>query len=137
MKIRAFVFAFVALASMGCGGASSGTTANDPSTMGAQSLEGHAFAVTLVEEGQAPVKDTLKFAGGKFESTVCTPLGFPTSDYTSKSEGDATDFHALAKHPDGTTVEWQGHIQGKTIQGTATRTMSGKTSVGKFTGELQ
>jgi hypothetical protein len=130
---------------LGCAGASAtgAPTASAPSPAAgaagaaAAALDGRSYDVTL-ETPEAPaLKDTLRFANGKFESTACTTLGFPEwSDYLVRTDADAIAFHVLAKHPSGTTMDWSGSVKGDAVDGTATRTMNGKTDVLKFKGSL-
>ncbi len=84
------------------------------------------------------MKDTLHFVNGQFESSACTPLGFSKwSDYAAHPEGDSIAFHALAKHPSGSTMDWKGSIKSDAVEGTATRTMNGKTEDLKFKGAFR
>jgi hypothetical protein len=99
------------------------------------SVDGKSFDVTLEISGESAEKDTLKFATGKFESTACTGVGFAQwTEYSSKAENGATSFHVVTKHPDGTTIDWNGSVHGDAIEGTATRTVKGKAGTGKFSG---
>jgi hypothetical protein len=144
MKLR-HSYAIVFFGSLfACGGASSSMVApaNSPVSpaptatgLEATALDGRSFEVMLEMQDAAPVKDTLRFTGGRFESTACTALGFPQwSDYAARADGDAITFHVIAKHPSGTTMDWNGIIKGGVAQGTASRTMNGKTDVMKFKG---
>ncbi len=137
-RIHAVAFAVVSLAIGACGSADKQAAAPTTTTSSPSTLEGKSYDVTLLM-GSDTVKDSLVFNGGKFESTACTEHGFPkSSEYTSKPGVDTTDFHALTKHPDGkTTIDWNGKVKGNTIEGTATRTMDGKTENGTFKGELK
>jgi hypothetical protein len=148
MKLRhsyALVFFGCLLASGACGGAASSmvapenspAVAPEPTAAGPQAtaLDGRSFEVMLEIPDSAPVKDTLRFTGGRFESTACTALGFPQwSDYAARADGDAIAFHVIAKHPSGTTMDWNGIVKGGVAEGTASRTMNGKTNVLKFKG---
>ena len=127
---RLLVLTAIALA--GCGGAMAGTTAATPSVA---PLDGSAFDVTLAFPGEAPVKDTLRFQGGRFELTACTAVGFPEwSDYRAEVEAGAVAFAAIARSPDGTTMDWKGTVNGDAVEGTATRTLSGHTTTGAVHG---
>jgi hypothetical protein len=96
---------------------------------GAASLDGTSYDVTLAFPGEAVVKDTLRFERGRFESTACTAVGFPQwSDYGATQESGALAFAALARNPDGTTLDWRGTVRGEVVDATATRTMGGRTS---------
>jgi hypothetical protein len=101
-------------------------------------LDGRAYDVVLVFPDAPPQKDTLRFANGKFESTNCTTLGFPQwSDYTAQASADAIPFHALAKHPSGTSMDWSGSVKGDAVDGSVHREMNGKTDVLTFKGSLR
>jgi hypothetical protein len=96
---------------------------------GASSLDGTSYDVSLAFPGEAVVKDTLRFEGGRFESTACTAVGFPQwSNYDATQESGALAFAALVRNPDGTTLDWHGTVRGDVVDATATRTMGGKTS---------
>jgi hypothetical protein len=134
----AFVSTLVA-----CGGAAADSPPVSPSAAAdaplAASLDGRSYEVTLDIPDSTPVKDTLRFDRGRFESTACTALGFPEwSDYSTRSESDGVVFHVLAKHPSGTTMNWNGSVQrGGSVEGTADRNMNGKTDRIRFKGSLR
>jgi hypothetical protein len=135
MNMRnSYVLAFVSTL-LACGGAS---VASPPASVPAASpLDGRSYDVTLEIPGAPAQKDALNFADGRFESTACTSLGFPKwSDYAAHREADATTFHALAKHPSGTTMDWNGSVHGDAVEGTAIRTMNGKSDALTFKGSL-
>jgi hypothetical protein len=125
---------------LGCAGASSAATPSvspAPSAQGTP-LDGQSFDVMLEIPDAPAVKDTLRFANGKFESTACTTLGFPEwSDYSTRPSPDAVVFHVLTHHPSGTTMNWNGTVKGAAVDGTAKRTMNGKTDVLAFKGLLR
>jgi hypothetical protein len=131
MKLQArSLLAIVLLA--GCAG---GATPQPSSPAAAPNiaLDGRSFEVTLDIPDATAVTDTLRFVGGKFESTACTALGFPEwSDYEARPAGDAVAFHVLATHPSGTTMDWNGNVRGDAVDGTANRTVNGKTDVLRF-----
>jgi hypothetical protein len=96
---------------------------------GAGSLDGTSYEVTLAYPGEAAMQDTLRFQGGRFESTACTAHGFPQwSDYSATPESGALAFAVLTRNPDGTTVDWRGTVRGEVVDATATRTMGGRTA---------
>jgi hypothetical protein len=135
MKLRnGYALAFVG-SLLACGGASaSGPPASAPA---GSPLDGRSYDVTLEGADAPPIKDALNFANGRFESTACTSLGFPKwSDYSAHVDGDATTFHGLAKHPSGTTMDWNGSVKGDAVEGTAMRSMNGKSDAFKFKGAL-
>ncbi|HXX70284.1 MAG TPA: hypothetical protein VEK07_24100 [Polyangiaceae bacterium] len=133
------------LALIGCLVGCSGAAASSPAAMpipaaraDPATLDGRSFDVTLEIPDSTPVKDTLRFDHGNFESTACTALGFPQwSPYVVQADSDQLAFHALAKHPSGTTMDWKGGIKGSAVEGTANRNMSGKTDLIRFRGSLQ
>jgi hypothetical protein len=128
--IRSLAIASIALA--GCGGATTGPTT--PAS-GASPLDGTAYEVTLAFPGEAPVKDTLRFQAGHFESTACTAVGFPEwSDYRAQIDAGAIAFAVLARNPDGTTMDWKGTVSGDAVEGTATRTLAGQASTASVHG---
>jgi hypothetical protein len=101
-------------------------------------LDGRSFDVTLESADSQPVKDTLVFQGGRFESTACTSLGFPQwSDYAAGTDGSATTFRGMAKHPSGATMDWNGKVVGDAVEGTALHTTNGKTSTMTFKGSAR
>jgi hypothetical protein len=140
MKQHLLPIAVVVLSSLAfaCGGAtrpvaSPTMTAGIPET----SLEGRSFDVTL-DAPDGATKDTLRFAQGKFESTTCTPMGFAQwTDYATNMEAGATKFRVVTRHPQGTQIAWEGTVRGEAIEGTATRTMNGKTEAAKFSGKAK
>ena len=122
---------------LACGGApaKSPPVETTASTPAAGALDGRSYEVMLDIPGQAPQKDTIRFANGRFESTACTALGFPKwSDYEAHPDGKNVTFRGVAKHPSGTTMNWTGTIERNSLEGTATRTMNGKTDVMKVSG---
>jgi hypothetical protein len=123
----------------GCGGAAATTGPADAaaSSTGTFALEGKSYDVALAFPGETTEKDTLHFAGGKFESTACTAVGFPEwSEYRARDEHGATEFKVVTRHPDGTTMEWSGTADATAVMGTATRTIKGQPVVGSFRGSL-
>ncbi|HZU82548.1 MAG TPA: hypothetical protein VE987_06515, partial [Polyangiaceae bacterium] len=58
------------------------------------------------------------------------------SGYAARQDGGGVAFHAVAKHPSGTTMDWNGSIKGDAVDGTANRTMNGKTDLIRFKGSL-
>jgi hypothetical protein len=136
MKTRNLVATLlVSLPLAACG--ASATTATPPVTamQGAAPLDGAAYDVTLEFPGEAPQKDTLSFTSGSFESSACTSLGFPRwTAYQARNDGGSVAFDVRTLHPEGTTVEWHGTVRGDGIEGTANRTMKGKTAAGTFRG---
>ncbi|MBV9946923.1 MAG: hypothetical protein JOZ69_08755 [Myxococcales bacterium] len=126
-----------------CGGAAAGTPAVGPAAATADApaaapLDGRSYEVTLDIPGSGPVKDTLRFERGRFESKACTALGFPEwSDYAARTEREAVAFHVLAKHPAGTTMDWNGSVQEGAVEGTADRIMNGKIDHIRFKGSLR
>jgi hypothetical protein len=100
-------------------------------------LDGKSYDVTLETPDAPPQKDTLRFSGGKFESTACTAMGFPEwTDYAAQPSGNGVGFQVTTKHPSGTTVAWNGTVDGETVEGTANRAMNGKTDVLHFKGSI-
>ncbi len=136
MKTQTFVFiaaASLTLAACGAGAASAPPAAAASSS--APALDGAAYDVMLEFPGEAAVKDTLSFTSGRFESSACTSVGFPKwTDYHSRLDGGNIAFDVTTHHPEGSTVEWHGTVRGDTIEGTANRSMKGKTSAGTFRG---
>jgi hypothetical protein len=123
-----------------CGGAATapGPASPAPAAPESAGLDGRSFQVTLLMPDAPAVADTLRFSSGRFESTACTNLGFPQwSEYVARPEGEGVAFHALTKHPSGTTMDWNGRIKGGEVEGTANRTMNGKTDVLTFKGSAK
>jgi hypothetical protein len=138
-----FALAFVCSVSA-CGGATAGgAPGGSPAALSASSssagaLDGRSYEITLEVPGEPAVKDTLLFANGQFESTACTSLGFPKwSTYAARADGEAIGFQGLAKHPSGTTMDWNGKAKSDRVEGTAMRTMNGKTDALRFEGRLR
>jgi hypothetical protein len=124
---------FVSLSIAGCGAGAA--TAPAAATPGAATLDGAAYDVMLEYPGETPLKDTLSFTSGRFESSACTSHGFPKwTDYQARTEAGSVAFDVTTHHPEGTTVEWHGTVHGDAIEGTANRTMKGKTEAGTFRG---
>ena len=135
MKLRNSIALALVVSLLACGGASASAPA--VSAAAASPLDGRSYDVTLESPDAPPIKDALHFANGRFESTACTSLGFPKwSDYAARVDGDATTFHALAKHQSGTTMDWNGNVTADAVEGTAIRTMNGKSDAFKFKGSI-
>jgi hypothetical protein len=122
-----------------CGGAAATNSpgAASPASAAPESagLDGKSFQVMLQIPDANAVADTLRFDRGQFESTACTGMGFPQwSQYAAQPDGETVAFHVLTKHPSGTTMDWNGRIKGRDVEGTANRTMNGKTEVLTFKG---
>jgi hypothetical protein len=129
-----------------CGGAAQSGALGQPSAPASASseafragaLDGRSFEVVLEMPDAPAIPDTLHFVNGKFESTACTTLGFPQwSEYNAGTSGDGIAFHVLAKHPSGTAMDWNGTVKGERVDGTANRTMNGKTEAVRFKGSLR
>jgi hypothetical protein len=129
-------FVVVLSSLVGCG--ASATPAPEratPSSGRAAVLDGTSYEVTLAFPGEAPLKDTLEFRGGRFESTACTAVGFPEwTEYRSTSDGRAIAFEVAARHPAGSTMQWSGTVASGAAEGTAKRTMQGTVATGTFRG---
>jgi hypothetical protein len=101
-------------------------------------LDGTAYEVTLTFPGEPPVKDTLDFEAGRFESTACTSIGFPKwTEYRSRADGAAIAFEVATRHPEGTTMQWAGTVASGAAEGTAKRTMGGTIANGTFRGAVR
>jgi hypothetical protein len=137
MKKRTVLVLVIMTSLTACGGGIDGARPGNAAAPGPTSatLDGRSYDVTLEAPDEAPKKDTLRFSGGKFESTACTALGFPEwSDYVAQAQGNEVAFQATTRHPSGTTLTWKGSIQGDAVDGTANRAMNGKTDVLHFKG---
>jgi hypothetical protein len=88
-------------------------------------LDGRTYKVLLGPEGKKGDEDTLTFARGKFESSMCVPLGFKAAKYEAKGEGEVA-FTVVVKNEKGQTNNWKGTIRGDQIDGTLTCTGSGE-----------
>lgn len=109
--------------------------AGSPPGAGTATLDGSSFDIVLEMPGEQPEKDTINFAAGKFESAVCTPLGFPKwTPYQAREAGGAIEFTVITRHPAGTIMDWKGAARGDSITGTVVRTLEGKVSTGNFKG---
>jgi len=118
-----------------CGGSTPAPQSTAGMAVGATALDGSSFDIVLEMPGETPEKDTINFAGGKFESAVCTPLGFPKwTPYQTRAAGGATEFLVITRHPSGTTMDWKGSVRGDKVEGTVVRTLEGKVSTGPFKG---
>jgi hypothetical protein len=125
----------LSLSLVACGAAAPTTPPTAVASSGAPALDGAAYDVMLEFPGEAPVKDTLSFTSGRFESSACTTLGFPRwTDYRSRTDSGNVAFDVTTHHPEGTSVEWHGTVRGDVIEGTANRSLKGKTSAGTFRG---
>lgn len=128
----ALVLACLSLAA--CGGVSAHLPANAPVAAADEvcALDGKSYEITMTLPGD---EDTLSFAGGRFESSASTPLGFPRwTRYEARKCGNSVEFHVLTRHPDGTIVEWNGAVKGDTVEGTATRILNGRAATTPFVG---
>ena len=114
-SVAASVFA-VLLASAACSSAGGAH---------ARRLDGRSFVVSLVPEGQAPMKDDLIFADGVFESTVCTNAGFSKSAYSTHPVGGGTAFDVQCDSAEYGHNDWHGVVEGDHVAGTVVRTPKG------------
>jgi hypothetical protein len=131
---RSIVSMLVSLAMAACGATATAPT-SAVTTSSARGIDGTSYDVTLEFPGEAPVKDTLSFASGRFESTACTGFGFPRwTEYQARVDGGVIAFQVVTHHPQGGTVDWHGAVSGDGVEGTANRTLEGRTSAGTFRG---
>lgn len=100
------------------------------------SLDGRTYKVLLGPEGKKGDEDTLTFTKGKFESSMCVPLGFKAAKYDAKG-ADEIAFTVVVKNAKGQTNNWKGTIRGDQIEGTLTCTGSGDAMKMVFKGQLQ
>jgi hypothetical protein len=118
-----------------CGGGAASAPPAAAASSNVATLDGAAYDVMLEYPGEAPFKSTLSFTSGRFESSECTSRGFPKwTDYQSRTDGGNVAFDVTTHHPDGASVEWHGSVHGDVIEGTAHRSLQGKTSAGTFRG---
>ena len=89
------------------------------------SLDGRTYKVLLGPEGKKGDEDTLTFTKGKFESSMCVPLGFKAAKYEANG-ADEIVFTVVVKNAKGQTNDWKGTIRGDQIEGTLTCTGSGE-----------
>lgn len=138
MKLQSLLFITISALTAACGGAHApDASASSPTsgTLSAGALDGKRFDVTLSFPGEAAQTDTLSFEAGRFESTLCTSIGFPQwTDYRATSAAGGADFEVTTHHPSGTTLVWKGRASAGGVEGRATRTRDGKTEEGTFTG---
>jgi hypothetical protein len=136
MKITIIAtIATLSLSLVACGGGAASTPPAAAASSGAPTLDGAAYDVTLEYPGEAPLKDTLNFTSGRFESTACTSHGFRQwTDYQSRTDGGNVAFDVTTHHPEGASVEWHGTVHADAIEGTVHRSLQGKTSAGTFRG---
>lgn len=128
-------FLVVTLAAIALAAACAGSTPSPQPSAAGSLLDGQSFDIVMTYPGEAAEKDTVNFAGGKFESAVCTPLGFPKwTPYEARAAGGATEFSVVTRHPDGTTMDWRGTVRDAGIEGKIVRTMKGKAASGTFKG---
>jgi hypothetical protein len=99
------------------------------------SLDGRTYKVVLGPEGKRGDEDTLTFAMGKFESSMCVPLGFKAAKYEAKGS-DEIAFTVVVTNKQGQTNKWKGTIHGDQIEGTLTCTGSGDPMKMVFKGQL-
>jgi hypothetical protein len=126
---------FVSLGIGGCGGAAASAPSAPVTTSSAPVIDGTSYDVTLSFPGEAPMKDTLIFSSGRFESTACTSVGFPEwTEYRTQSDGDGAGFDVTTHHPQGGSIVWHGTARGGRVTGTASRTLKGTTEAGTFEG---
>jgi hypothetical protein len=140
-KIVSHVVSLVALSAAlgglgGCGGTDVPAKSPDAQTGHTRALDGTSYRVTLAYPGEAPMDDTLRFDGGRFESTACTDHGFPQwADYHADRDSDGIVFMADTRHPNGTTIAWKASVKDGVVDGTATRTMDGRVATATVRGE--
>jgi hypothetical protein len=136
MKTKNLVSTFFVLLSLAaCGAGATGAPPAAVATPGPAALDGAAYDVTLDFPGESATKDTLSFSSGRFESSACTSVGFPKwTDYQARTDAGGVSFDVTTHHPEGSTMEWHGTVRGDAVEGTASRTIKGKTSPGTFRG---
>ena len=132
---RFFVILAAIIVCTSCAGSTPAPISTAGMAGGASALDGASFDIVLEMPGEMPEKDTINFAGGKFESAVCTPLGFPKwTPYLTRAAGGATEFTVITRHPAGTVMDWKGSVSGDRVEGIVVRTLDGKVSTGPFKG---
>ena len=99
------------------------------------SLDGKTYKVMLGPEGKKGDEDTLTFANGKFESSMCVPLGFKKAKYQAQGSDEVT-FTVIAKNAKGETNTWKGTVRGDQIEGSLTCTGTGEPLKYVFKGSL-
>jgi len=80
-------------------------------------LDNKVFVGTTGEKGkEASKKDEIRFGNGHFRSAGCDEWGFEQAPYKVKTEGDSIRFHAVATSPTHGKMEWDGVVQGDTVE---------------------
>jgi uncharacterized protein YfiM (DUF2279 family) len=111
------------------------------SAAAAPSLDGRAFAITLVEEGSGKDqgKDVLAFAGGQGEcQNAGRKYGYAKGMCTVTKAKDGLSFRFAMTSAEHGELVFEGVVQGKAVQGTRSWSKPGKTPiVHRFTGQQQ
>ncbi len=109
------------------------TTTTTTGAVSSPGLDGKSYDVVLELAGEQPLKDSLRFSNGKFESTACTAVGFPEwTDYTVTPRRDRTTFHVVTTNPEGVTMDWTGRSTPNGIEGSVVRVAEGRMVTGHF-----
>jgi hypothetical protein len=82
-------------------------------------LDNKVFVGPTGKKGEdAGEQDEIRFEDGRFRSVDCEQWGFEEAPYTTEAEGDAIRFHAVALSPKHGKIEWDGVVQGDTVEAT-------------------
>jgi hypothetical protein len=66
--------------------------------------------------------DIMRFADGKFDDTECGSYGFSEASYGLTDTGGRPVWRATRYNPDGERTDWEGVLEGDTMEGTFTWT---------------
>jgi len=101
-----------------------------PAAGGTGALDGKSFAGQMGQAGKKKGdQDTFIFKNGKFHSIACDPYGFGDGEYTAAVESDTISFKVTTTSPTDGRMEWNGTVQGRKLEGTATWHRVGKDPV--------
>ena len=93
-----------------------------PSTLepvGSQALDGMRFVGPTGAAGKgADHEDVVVFADGMFRSAQCEKFGFGASSYTATDRDGVVHFTAATTSPTSGKLEWQGRIDGDSVEAT-------------------
>ena len=80
-------------------------------------LDGKVFAGQAIEKHKRAVKeDELRFLNGKIHSIAYGKRGFSKGVYTARAEEDKIFFEAKTVSPKQGKIEWQGIVNGDSIE---------------------
>ncbi len=87
--------------------------------VGSHALDGMRFVGPTGTAGNGPDhEDVVVFADGMFRSARCEEFGFGAATYTATNRDGVIHFTATMTSPTSGNLEWQGQIDGDSVEAT-------------------